>query len=122
MSEAREILVVEDDSDIQESLKTFLELEGFRVSSAMNGREALDYLAKGHSPCLILLDLMMPVMTGYQFLDAVNSPSPTKVPPIIIFSAASDVETTAKSRSVPYIKKPISLEMLLDVIQKYCGS
>ena len=61
------ILIVDDDPDIRDSLKEVLEDEGYEVNGVANGREALDYLRKSPRPCVILLDLMMPVMDGWQF-------------------------------------------------------
>ncbi|MEO5970924.1 MAG: response regulator, partial [Bdellovibrionia bacterium] len=58
------ILIIEDEETIRDSLQFFLEFEGYQVYSASNGREGLDILSKLDLPCLILLDLMMPVMDG----------------------------------------------------------
>ena len=63
------ILVVDDDPDIRDSLREVLEDEGYGTSCVANGREALDFLRSGKRPCVILLDLMMPVMDGWQFLE-----------------------------------------------------
>jgi len=62
------ILLVEDDIDIQDNLKTFLEMENFEVASVANGKQAIDLMQKEGRPRLILLDLMMPVMNGYEML------------------------------------------------------
>ncbi len=61
------ILVVEDDKDLRDSLCEALELEGYAAVSAENGQAALRHLATGAQPCMILLDLMMPVMDGWTF-------------------------------------------------------
>src|SRR5439155_12456386 len=61
------VLVVEDDTDGRETLAELLEAEGYPVARAANGRQALDYLQRAGPPGLILLDLLMPVMDGYQF-------------------------------------------------------
>jgi len=67
MSAAKHILFVEDESDFREGLSTLLELKGFRVGWASNGRQGLDYLRQGERPDLILLDLKLPDMDGWQF-------------------------------------------------------
>ena len=62
------ILVVDDDAEIRESLSDLLSDEGHRVRAAANGKEALELLRQTPAPCMILLDLMMPVMNGWQFV------------------------------------------------------
>jgi CheY-like chemotaxis protein len=60
------ILVVEDEEESRQALMQLLELEGFKVVGASNGAEAMDYLSVAKLPCLIILDLLMPVMSGRQ--------------------------------------------------------
>ena len=67
MSEADCVLVIDDDADIRDSIGDILELRGYRVARAANGREALERLKSGPPPCVILLDLMMPVLNGWEF-------------------------------------------------------
>jgi CheY-like chemotaxis protein len=78
------ILLVEDDADIRESLKGVLEDEGFSVQEASNGREALDVLLRTAIPCVILLDRMMPIMDGRQFLDELRKTSAAGVRVIVL--------------------------------------
>jgi CheY-like chemotaxis protein len=69
VSHSTTVLVAEDDEDTRESLVEWLELEGFRVASASNGQEALDWLYAHHGePCVVVLDLIMPVLDGWQVL------------------------------------------------------
>src|SRR4051812_39456009 len=63
------ILIVEDDTELRETLGEILQEEGYHVAGVGNGREALDHLRQSDPPCLILLDLMMPVMSGWEFRD-----------------------------------------------------
>lgn len=114
------ILLVEDDPDIQGLLRVFLEGEGFSVHASSNGREALDYLKKGPRPSVVLLDLMMPVMDGYEFLKEIYS---TRYPafqnlPIIVLSAAARLDKVAEEHPVRIVKKPIELDLLLSAIAK----
>lgn len=116
------ILLVEDDPDIQESLRLFLELEGFTVESAHNGAEAFAYLLAKRPASVILLDLMMPIMNGYEFLEkaqAFGTPEAESVCgiPIVVLSAATDLERVARERDVRFVKKPIDLDRLLEVIR-----
>ena len=116
---ATSILIVEDDSDIQECLKIFLELEGYKITTAFNGKEALALLESGVKPNLILLDLMMPIMNGYEFLTYTRNTPFSKIP-IVLLSASTDLEETAKNQVVRLVKKPIDLDLFLKTIEETC--
>lgn len=112
------ILVVEDDVDIRNMLALALEVEGYNVACAANGKEGLEVLEKVVSPCLILLDLMMPIMNGQEFLKVMRKDDILAVIPIVVVSVFSD---QAKDENVQGImKKPIDLETLLNTVRKYC--
>lgn len=119
-SSTNKILLVEDDLDIQDNLKTFLEMENFEVSSAMNGKQAIDLMQQQGKPNLILLDLMMPIMNGYEMLAAMKNHElfRDKPVPVILLSAAIDIEATATEQVVKFIRKPISLDKLLMTIKE----
>jgi len=117
-----EILLVEDDLDIRESLIYFLESEGFSIVSKSNGKEALEYLTSGNAvPALMLLDLMMPVMSGYELLAALTAMprNDVKAMPTVLLSASNDIQSVAEAYGTRYIKKPIHLEQLLEVLTPY---
>lgn len=113
------ILLVEDDIDIQDNLKAFLEMENFEVASASNGKQAIEFMQK-EKPLMILLDLMMPVMNGYEMLAEMKKRDlHQKNPvPIILLSAATDIEETARTQIVKFIRKPIALDKLLLTIKE----
>lgn len=113
------ILVVEDDQDIRDSLQQVLELEGYQVSSAANGKEGLEALASSAKPCLILLDLMMPVMNGWEFLAVQHGDSRLAAIPVIVVSAAGDRARSTEANG--YLKKPIDLKLLLEMVHRYCS-
>lgn len=95
-----------------------LTLEGFKAETAANGRDALEYLQRGDLPDLILLDLMMPVMDGWRFLEVVGAdPALARIPLTISTSAP---ERAPKGR--PVIPKPVDLRTLLDHVQRACGA
>jgi CheY-like chemotaxis protein len=113
------VFVVEDDVDTRDMLKKFLELEGFRVEMAANGQQALERLHAGVQPCVILLDLMMPVMDGWQFRREQTRDAQIAGIPVIVVSAAgrsrmSDIDADC------YLSKPVDLDQLLDRINQYC--
>jgi two-component system chemotaxis response regulator CheY len=116
-----QILVVDDDTDIRETLAQILEFEGFQVVCACNGQEAMAQL-EHLKPSLILLDLMMPVMNGYEFRIAQKLKPEIAGIPVIILSADGNVQQKAAAAEVScYLKKPIELDTLLSAIRRFCS-
>lgn len=113
------ILVVEDDDDIRNALVDLLESEGYIAYPATNGKEALDTLASTAKPCLVLLDMMMPIMNGRQFLDVVMRDAKLAPIPVLIVSAIADKSNT--EGSVGFLKKPIDIDVILKVVSQYCS-
>ena len=100
-------------------LGRFLELEGFRVEVACNGKQALDRLSAGVSPCVILLDLMMPVMDGWQFREQQTRNRSLAEIPVIVVSAAG-VDRISAIAANAYLSKPVDLDQLLERVTQYC--
>lgn len=116
------VLVVEDDGEIREALLEILEEHGCEAVGAAHGAHALSYLRSTDSlPCIILLDLMMPVMDGQAFREAqVQDPALAHIP-VVVISAYRDVEGNAeKLKAATFIKKPPRLEELFSVINQHC--
>jgi CheY-like chemotaxis protein len=111
--------VVEDDVDTRDMLGRFLELEGFQVEVAANGKQALDRLTSGVHPCVILLDLMMPVMDGWQFRRQQVQDAELADIPVIVVSAAGK-ERMGGIDADAYLSKPVDLEQLLARVNQYC--
>ncbi|HEY5418048.1 MAG TPA: response regulator [Gemmatimonadaceae bacterium] len=117
------VLIVDDDEAIRESLSEFLTDEGFDVKTANNGREAIDMLAGGLRPCAILLDLMMPVMDGWDFrAEQLLSPALADIPVALVsgfgFSAQS---MRAQFPGIELLDKPVSMPHLLDFVRRHSG-
>lgn len=112
------ILVVEDNQEVRELEVALLETEGYEVTSASNGKEALDLLSSIKKPCVVLLDLMMPVMNGRQFLSAIKEDTALSPIPVVIVSAVSDRSDTAGA--VGFVPKPIKIDELLDNVSRFC--
>jgi two-component system, chemotaxis family, chemotaxis protein CheY len=116
----RLVLVVDDDPDILQTLGLCLTSEGYRVLMAANGKEALDILDHEH-PSVILLDLMMPVMDGWQFVAELEHRGRRDVP-LLILSADRSVQGHAKQlRANGHLAKPFDLDELLGKVQQLTG-
>jgi CheY-like chemotaxis protein len=114
------ILIVEDDADIRETLASTLENFGYGVTTARNGREALELLARlAPRPRLILLDMMMPVMGGLEFLAAQRADQDIARVPVVVVSAYSAVAQSAGAQE--FLSKPVDLDDLLACAARYCG-
>jgi two-component system, OmpR family, response regulator CpxR len=116
----RPVLVVDDDPDIRETLRFVLEDAGYPVYSAENGKEALAILASGKPlPGLILLDLMMPVMSGDEMLKALKTVRALAQIPVTIVTASG---TPMPPLASGLLKKPVDLDVLLRVVERSCSS
>jgi CheY-like chemotaxis protein len=113
------ILIVEDDADLREMMAQLLALEGFRAEAVANGRDALDYLEKGDCPDLILLDLMMPVMDGWEFRRRQRADPELAHVPVVILSAL-DQARAADLGGPAFLKKPLDFDRLLELVRRYC--
>jgi CheY-like chemotaxis protein len=113
------VLIVEDDNDLREMMAQLLSLEGFQAAAVANGRQALDYLREEDAPGVILLDLMMPVMDGWEFRRRQQADPMLAAVPVIVLSAldqnrAKDVGADA------ILKKPLDFDRLLALVRSYC--
>ncbi len=118
-ADQRSILIVEDDPDIRAITKMYLGMEGFQTLTAENGKEALAILEKEQRPCLILLDLMMPVMDGWAFAEAISKNENLNQIPIVVATAfAEEAHTVVNAQKV--LKKPVSFEQLKTIAREYC--
>jgi len=115
------VLVVDDDDDLRESFRDVLEDEGYRVLTASNGYEALRTLRSEPPPSVILLDLMMPVMNGWQFRTAQQlNPELANIPVVIVTAGLNIDAATRDLAAHRCLKKPVSVEELLDAVQPLC--
>jgi two-component system chemotaxis response regulator CheY len=113
----REILIVEDDGDLREAISAVLVAEGYGVRMAAHGREALDDLRGRPRPCLILLDLMMPVMNGWEFLKVLRTDETIPDVCVIVTSAAPSGDL---SDATDVLRKPFNLDGLLTLVRQHC--
>ena len=120
MEKRQLILVVDDDEDTRSCVCTVLGEEGYEVASARNGSEALDLLKTIGRPSLVLLDLMMPVMSGWDVLDAFKKNPMLVGLPVVVFTAAGDSSVNDRGLKKPVLRKPIDLDLLLEMVNKIC--
>lgn len=110
-------MVVEDDADIRDCVQMILEDEGFEVVTAANGAEAEAELAAMDEPCVMLLDLMMPVMSGWELLEHLARDGKLDGLHVVVISASP---TKVPKGPVVCMRKPVRVEQLLDTVRRYC--
>lgn len=115
------VFIIEDDVDTRDMLAKFLELEGYNVELAANGRQALDLLASGTNANVIVLDLMMPVMDGWEFRRRQVEDARLRNIPTIVVSAAGRERLTQVSADA-YLSKPVDMDELLERVSKFCSA
>jgi len=116
------ILIVEDDADIRELIKIFLEADGFSVNLAGDGLDAFEELQAGPRPALILLDLMMPRMDGEQFMKQFRASRFADIP-VIIMSGHSAAEKKAEELNAAFcLMKPVEVDELLKTVRQFALS
>lgn len=117
----RSILVVDDEMIICELLTDVLTEEGYQVVTAANGQEALDYLSQHSAPCVILLDMMMPVMDGPTFRSHQRSnPTLAEIPVIVMTAGMNRERLEQLIEADEYMLTPFAIDHLLDMVQRYC--
>jgi CheY-like chemotaxis protein len=114
------VMVVDDEYDLQQAVKGVLEDEGFEVVTCSTGEQAMAALKSGR-PEVLLLDLMLPAMSGYEVLDRVREQPALHDLPIVIMSAVCE-PVSVGDRSQAFLRKPFSAERLIEVVQTLKGA
>jgi two-component system, chemotaxis family, chemotaxis protein CheY len=117
------VLLVDDHEDARNIVRRYLELSGYSVTTAIHGEDALDKIAKGVRPCLILLDVSMPVMDGPTFAERLR-----RIPdrdlaetPIVLLTGSFDTHSAqSRSRAVDVIHKPVSFDQMTRMVDRHC--
>ncbi|HBI22463.1 MAG TPA: two-component system response regulator [Legionella sp.] len=117
----RRILIVDDNQGIRESVAYLLESEGFHVSIAVDGYDAIERLKEGVLPCWIMMDLTMPRMGGEKCLEHIRCHSDWKDIPITLVSASGRIKEQAMAHHVDYLQKPFEIDSLLATVKRHCG-
>jgi CheY-like chemotaxis protein len=111
------VLVVDDDDDIREMLSFLLEDMGHTVVTASQGKEALSTLRHGPRPDLVILDLMMPVMSGWELREQMlRDPAIASIPTIVVSGDRSDPERDESLHAVATMAKPFEADKLLSLL------
>jgi CheY-like chemotaxis protein len=120
MNQCKTVLVVDDDPAIRSMLQDVLEIYGYDVFTAADGEDGIATLsAMKNPPCVILLDLMMPGMNGWGFLDFQRAnPSYSKVPVVICSAYEASARSVGSQR---VLIKPVQLDSLVGTIKSYCA-
>ena len=114
------VLIVEDDEDIRADLAAILALKGWEVDQAANGLEALERM-RAQLPCVVLLDLMMPEMNGWELRAAMKADLRMRDVPVVIVSGAGRLDEAASALDVAAVlPKPFELTQLLELVARFC--
>jgi CheY-like chemotaxis protein len=114
------ILLIEDNKSISDALSWALEYEGYKVITATNGKEALSILQDDPLPNLIFLDLMMPILDGFEFRKRQQEdPRLSQIPTVII--SAKNADAITPSSGELFLAKPFDLNKFYMILRKYCN-
>jgi CheY-like chemotaxis protein len=120
----RTVLVVDDDADLRESIEVVLSSRGHRVATAADGEEALAWLQQRVArPCVVLLDLMMPRMNGFELRARMSAdPGLSAIPVVIITGAGLLADSNTEALPTEVLRKPIEPSTLLRTVGKFCST
>jgi CheY-like chemotaxis protein len=117
--DGKAVLVIEDDPDTQDAICGLLEYSGYRAFGVNNGREALDFLKSHSAPSVIVLDLMMPVMNGWEFCDLQRADAVLARIPVVVISASGALpEAVLGKGAIDYVPKPFDPDRLVAAIER----
>jgi len=113
------VLLVDDEEETRDPLRRLLELKGYVVETAANGAEALAAVQRADPPCIVLLDLLMPWMSGWEFCVEMRKHDRLADLPVVVISGMSDRYGDFPG-VVAHLRKPIDIQKLYEVIEAYC--
>jgi CheY-like chemotaxis protein len=115
---AHTVLVVEDEEELREMMRDALELNGYAVVTAENGQDALDKIGDIEHLCLVILDLLMPVMNGWDFVERMRQRAELAAIPVVVHSSAPAPPPADVTRVV---QKPMLFDRLISIVREYCS-
>lgn len=115
------VLVVDDEEDQRETLRLILEHNGYAVQTAENGEHALENMKAGsRPPCLVILDLMMPVMDGWKLWSEMSKDDALASIPVVVVSGVAQFPAAKRIPAVAHLPKPIELTKLYKILAQHC--
>ncbi|MEO7331765.1 MAG: response regulator [Minicystis sp.] len=117
-----DVLIVDDDEGVRERLAKQLRDRGYSIATAANGLEALHYLRGGATVSVVLLDLVMPVMTGWEFHAEVSKDPALAGLPVLLVTADEHIDAVSNQLHAPVLRKPFKLPALLEALNALLGS
>lgn len=115
----RLVLVVEDEPDMRDSLKALIESEGYVVATALDGKQAIELMSSAQVPGLVVLDLLLPEMTGWEFLAEMRKVERLSQIPVIVISGVDDDLMPHAPAIAERIRKPIDVDHFFTLLEKY---
>jgi len=117
------LMIVEDDDDLRDTIAEIMSVQGYKVVSFADARAALAALEGGQTPFLILLDLMMPGMSGWEFREAQRkNPRLTSIPVVVVTAASTFFDGAATLPDTEILRKPFELDTLLALVDRYAAA
>lgn len=118
----RVVMVVDDDADVREAIADVVAEGGYQTLSAANGKEAMEQLRTAPiRPCVILLDVMMPIMDGWEFrAQQSTDPELGEIPVVVLTAHAHMEEVVRRMQAVDFLEKPFDLSLLMTTIERCC--
>jgi len=120
MSDRPWILIVDDDEDIRDTIRSLLQLRGYTVDTAPDGQAGLERMRAGAPPALVILDFMMPRMNGEEFRVAQLGDPALSAVPVVLLTGAGEA-ASGSGPPVERIAKPIDLQALFDTVARFCA-
>ena len=115
------VLVIDDFPETREAIVTMLVAKGFDAVGALSGPTALDYFQAGLRPCVVLLDVRMPEMDGWQVWERMKAHEELARTPVVILSADKADDKRARAVGIrEFLRKPVDARVLLNAVEKYC--
>jgi DNA-binding response OmpR family regulator len=112
------VLVIEDEQDLREMIRDALEMSGYAVVTAEDGQDALDKISGIDNLCLVILDLLMPVMNGWDFFEKMRQRAEHASVPVVVHTSAPSEAPVGVTR---VIQKPMAFDRLVSVVREYCA-
>jgi CheY-like chemotaxis protein len=117
------LMIVDDDDDLRDAIADIMSAQGYKIAAFADARAALASLESGGTPFLILLDLMMPGMSGWEFRAAqLKSPRLTPIPVVVVTAASTFIDGAAALPDIEILRKPFELDTLLTLVGRYAAA